>query len=202
MTLRVQILRCSRWLFIVLVSPTMTWFSEKMLIFTRSSLGILSNLIKKPGTDSSLGLTIIITQPVHFYTMFGNLGQQCSVYLSTQVRISKQLVLLLSCQKGISCPPDPTTNSETSVSPNFHNVFPTQLDLLLVKTLKTREHSGFVVSESGEQDHNIMTVHEKNTRHFLTVFRPTKLNELKNMQEMKIKWNRLKRCGTGWIGQF
>ena len=32
MTLKVRILKCLRMLFIILVSPTMTWFSKKMLI--------------------------------------------------------------------------------------------------------------------------------------------------------------------------
>ena len=62
---------------------------------------------------------------------------------------------------------------------------------------KTREHSGFVVSElvvgSDEQDPNIMIVHEKNTRHFSTVFIPTELKEFKNIQEMKIIYE----AGTG-----
>ena len=56
-------LRCSRRLFIILVSLTMTWFSEKirvswtltlekMLISTRCIHGFMSNLIKKSWTDS------------------------------------------------------------------------------------------------------------------------------------------------------
>ena len=53
MTLKVRILRCSRRLFIILVSLTMTWFSEKMLISTRCIHGFMSNLIKKSWTDSS-----------------------------------------------------------------------------------------------------------------------------------------------------
>ena len=52
MTLKVRILRCSRRLFIILVSLTMTWFSEKMLISTRCIHGFMSNLIKKSWTDS------------------------------------------------------------------------------------------------------------------------------------------------------
>ena len=53
MTLRVRILRCSRRLFIILVSLTMTRFSEKMLISTRCIHGFMSNLIKKSWTDSN-----------------------------------------------------------------------------------------------------------------------------------------------------
>ena len=53
MALKVQILRCSRRLFIILVSLTMTWFSEKMLISTRCIHGFMSNLIKKSWTDSN-----------------------------------------------------------------------------------------------------------------------------------------------------
>ena len=45
-------LRCSRRLFIILVSLMMTWFSEKMLISTRWIHGFMSNLIKKSWTDS------------------------------------------------------------------------------------------------------------------------------------------------------
>ena len=52
MTLKVRILRCSRRLFIILVSLTMTWFSEKMLTSTRCIHGFMSNLIKKSWTDS------------------------------------------------------------------------------------------------------------------------------------------------------
>ena len=53
MTLKVRILRCLRRLFIILVSLTMTWFSEKMLISTRCIHGFMSNLIKKSWTDST-----------------------------------------------------------------------------------------------------------------------------------------------------
>ena len=52
MTLKVRILRCLRRLFINLVSLTMTWFSEKMLVSTRCIHGFMSNLIKKSWTDS------------------------------------------------------------------------------------------------------------------------------------------------------
>jgi hypothetical protein len=41
-------------LFIILVSLTMTWFSEKMLISTWCINGFMSNLIKKSWTDSTL----------------------------------------------------------------------------------------------------------------------------------------------------
>ena len=53
MTLKVQILRYSRRLFIILVSLTMTWLSEKILISTRCIHGFMSNLIKKSWTDSN-----------------------------------------------------------------------------------------------------------------------------------------------------
>ena len=53
MTLKIQILRCWRRLFIILVSLTMKWFSEKMLISTRCIHGFMSNLIKKSWTDST-----------------------------------------------------------------------------------------------------------------------------------------------------
>ena len=46
MTLKVRILKCSRRLFIILVSLTTTWFSEK-------KHGFMSNLIKKSWTDST-----------------------------------------------------------------------------------------------------------------------------------------------------
>ena len=53
MTLKVQILRCLRRLFIILVSLTMTRFSEKMLISTRYIHSFMSNLIKKSWKDST-----------------------------------------------------------------------------------------------------------------------------------------------------
>ena len=53
MTLKIRILRCSRRLFIILVSLTVTLFSEKMLIFTRCIRGFMSNLIKKSLTVSN-----------------------------------------------------------------------------------------------------------------------------------------------------
>ena len=53
MTLKVRILRCSRRLFIILVSLTMAWFNEKMLISTKCIHGFMSNLIKKFWTDSN-----------------------------------------------------------------------------------------------------------------------------------------------------
>ena len=40
-------------LFIILEGLTMTWFGEKMLIFTRCIHGFMSKLIKKSWTDSS-----------------------------------------------------------------------------------------------------------------------------------------------------
>ena len=53
MTLKIRILRCSRWLFIILVSLTVTLFSEKMLISTRCIHGFMSKSIKKSVTVSS-----------------------------------------------------------------------------------------------------------------------------------------------------
>ena len=41
-------------LFIILVSPTMTLFSEKVLISNRCISGVMSNLIKKSWTDSNV----------------------------------------------------------------------------------------------------------------------------------------------------
>ena len=58
MTLKVRILICSRRLFIILVSLTMTWFSEKMLISTRCIHGFMSKLIKKSWTDSNTDVTL------------------------------------------------------------------------------------------------------------------------------------------------
>ena len=54
MTLKIRNLRCSRRLFIILVSLTVTLFSEKMLISTRCMCGFMSNSIKKSKEDSSL----------------------------------------------------------------------------------------------------------------------------------------------------
>ena len=54
MTLKVRILRCLRRLFIILVSLTMTRFSEKMLISTRCIHAFMSNLIKQSWTDSNI----------------------------------------------------------------------------------------------------------------------------------------------------
>jgi hypothetical protein len=45
--------KCSRWLFIILVSLTMAWFSEKMLIFNICRCGLMPNLIKKSWTVST-----------------------------------------------------------------------------------------------------------------------------------------------------
>ena len=53
MTLKVQILQTLRRLFIILVSMTMTLFSEKVLISNKCIGGLMSNLIKKSWTDSS-----------------------------------------------------------------------------------------------------------------------------------------------------
>ena len=47
MTLKIEILKWSKRLFIILVSPTVTLFSEKMLILTRCIHGFMPNLIKK-----------------------------------------------------------------------------------------------------------------------------------------------------------
>ena len=47
MTLKIRILRCSRRFFIILVSLTVTLFSEKMLIFTKCMRGFMSNSIEK-----------------------------------------------------------------------------------------------------------------------------------------------------------
>ena len=53
MTLKVQILRTLRRLFIILVGLTVTWFGEKMLIFNICRHGLMPNLIKKSWTVSS-----------------------------------------------------------------------------------------------------------------------------------------------------
>ena len=47
MTLKIRILKCSRRLLIILVSMTVTLFSEKMLISARLICNFMSNLIKK-----------------------------------------------------------------------------------------------------------------------------------------------------------
>jgi hypothetical protein len=52
MTLKIRILRCSRRLFIILVSLTVTLFSEKMLISTRCIHGFMPNSIKTSVTVS------------------------------------------------------------------------------------------------------------------------------------------------------
>ena len=54
MTMKVQILQTLRRLFIILVGLTMTWFSEKMLIFNIYRRGLMPNLIKKSWTVSML----------------------------------------------------------------------------------------------------------------------------------------------------
>ena len=56
MTLNVQILQTLRRLFIISVGLTMTWFSEKMLIFNMCRHGLMPNLIKKSWTVSTLKL--------------------------------------------------------------------------------------------------------------------------------------------------
>ena len=59
MTLKVRILRCLRRLFLILVSLTMTWFNEKMLISTRFIHGFMSDLIKKSWTDSNAHIATV-----------------------------------------------------------------------------------------------------------------------------------------------
>ena len=54
MTLKIRILKCSRRLFIILISLTVTFFSEKMLISTRWIRGFMFNLIKKSLKDSTI----------------------------------------------------------------------------------------------------------------------------------------------------
>ena len=58
MTLKIRILRCSRRLFIILVSLTVTLFSEKMLIYARCIRGFMSNSIIKSWKDSNIQWTI------------------------------------------------------------------------------------------------------------------------------------------------
>ena len=53
MTMKVRILKCLRRLFIILLSLTMTWFSETTLFSTKCTHGFMSNLIKKSWTDST-----------------------------------------------------------------------------------------------------------------------------------------------------
>ena len=53
MTLKLRILRSLTRLFIILLSLTMSLFSEKMLIFNRCVSGLMSNLIKKSWTVSN-----------------------------------------------------------------------------------------------------------------------------------------------------
>ena len=70
MILKVQNLKCSRRLFIILVSLTMTCFSEKMLVSTICIHGLLSNFIKKSSTDSTGAVFIWKSK---FTIGFGNL---------------------------------------------------------------------------------------------------------------------------------
>ena len=58
MTLKIRFLRCSRRLFIILVSLTVTLFSEKMLIYARCIRGFMSNSIIKSWKDSNIQWTI------------------------------------------------------------------------------------------------------------------------------------------------
>ena len=54
MSLKIRILRCLRRLFIILVSLTVTLFSEKMLISIRCMHSFMPNLIKKYVTVSTV----------------------------------------------------------------------------------------------------------------------------------------------------
>ena len=72
MTLKIRILRCSRRLFIILVSLTVTLFSEKMLISTRCIHGFMSNTIKKSWTVS-----IGESPPVPYWPQF------CELFVSS-----------------------------------------------------------------------------------------------------------------------
>ena len=76
MTLKVRILRCLRRLFIILVSLTMTWFSEKMLISTRCIHGFMSNLIKKSWTDSNRAVS-----PLYSETLLYKVRRHGTVYI-------------------------------------------------------------------------------------------------------------------------
>ena len=70
MTLNVQILQTLRRLFIILVGLTMTWFSEKLLIFNICRCGLMPNLIKKSWTVSSRDSCRVILQcTLHFKNM-------------------------------------------------------------------------------------------------------------------------------------
>ena len=60
MTLKVLILICSTGLFIIVVSLTMTWFNEKMLIYTRCIHDFMSNLIKKSKSRLSYRLVLLL----------------------------------------------------------------------------------------------------------------------------------------------
>jgi hypothetical protein len=72
MTLKIRILRCSRRLFIILVSLMVTLFSEKMLISNRCIHGFMSNSNKKSWKDSntdghSQGALLGIAHRVDFF---------------------------------------------------------------------------------------------------------------------------------------
>ena len=70
MTLKVRILRCSRRLFIILVSLAMTWFSEKMLISTRCIHGFMPILIKKSWMVTRQEQFLALWKPSHFALSF------------------------------------------------------------------------------------------------------------------------------------
>ena len=97
MTLKVRILRYSRRLFIILVSLTMTWFSEKMLISPWCIHGFMSNLIKTPWTDSIHAVTLCIaTQLVYLEWPHLPLSafKKCTSFLRAHGKFSRLSALI------------------------------------------------------------------------------------------------------------
>ena len=87
-------------LFIILVSLTMTWFSEKMLISTRCIHGVMSNLIKKFWTVSNLYFPKVYFSQSQMWTTYGTLQHlSISTMLSLQSRLNIVFYLHLRVTK-------------------------------------------------------------------------------------------------------
>ena len=81
MTLKLRILRSLTRLFIILVSLTMSLFSEKMLIFNRCISGWMSNLIRKSWTVSNVNAPLYKLIWNMLWNYFQLQGYNLSLYL-------------------------------------------------------------------------------------------------------------------------
>ena len=105
MTLKVQILQSLTRLFIILVSPRMSLFSEKMFIFNRCITGLMSILIKKSWTVSNpatlnhenktITVTMIIIKERAYFELTPDIAKRLARYVlrqrSRQLKIKEKM---------------------------------------------------------------------------------------------------------------